>query len=93
MFLKNPSEASKVATSVKFFNVEQTLACFPHQNFEIQFFSTVFNTYGTKCVGRIVTKSMSNFFNFWRLIVGDCDYAESYGWFLFGGNTNASHTV
>ena len=46
-----------------------------------------------KCVGRIVTKSMSKICNFWRLIVGDCDYEESQGWFLFGGNANASHTV
>ena len=27
------------------FNVEKTQACFPHQGFEIQFFSTLFNTY------------------------------------------------
>ena len=33
--------------------------------------------YGIKCVGRIVTKSMSKICDFWRLIVGDCDYAES----------------
>ena len=32
---KNSPEASKVATSVKFFNVEKTQACFPHQDFEI----------------------------------------------------------
>ena len=32
--------------------------------------------YGIKCVGRIVTKSMSKICKFWRLIVGDCDYAE-----------------
>ena len=35
------------------------------------------SAYGIKCVGRIVTKSMSKICNFWRLIVGDCDYAES----------------
>ena len=23
---------------------------------------------------------------FWQLIVADCDYAESYGWFLSGEN-------
>ena len=42
-------------------------------------------TYGIKCVGRIVTKSMPKICNFWLLIVGDCDNAESQGWFLFGG--------
>ena len=36
--LKNPPEAAKVATLVNFFNVEKTYACFPHQDFEIQFF-------------------------------------------------------
>jgi len=41
----NPPEAAKVATSVKFFNVGKNKACFPHQDFEIQFFSTLFNTY------------------------------------------------
>ena len=45
MFLKNPPVAAKIATMVKFFNVEKTLAYFPHQDFEIQFFSTVFHTY------------------------------------------------
>ena len=33
--------------------------------------------YWIKCVGRMVTQSMSKICNFWRLIVGDCDYAES----------------
>ena len=51
------------------------------------------NIYGIKCVGRIVTKSMSIICNFWRLIVGDCFDAKSQGWFLFGGNANANHTV
>ena len=37
----------------------------------------VCSVYGIKCVGRIVTKSMSKICNFWRLIVGDCDYAEN----------------
>ena len=45
IFLKNPPEAAKVATSVKVFNVGKTLACYPHQDFEIQFFSTLLNTY------------------------------------------------
>ena len=35
---KNPPESPKVATSVNFFNVEKTLACFPHQDFEMHFF-------------------------------------------------------
>ena len=42
---KNPPEAAKVVTSVKFFNVGKNNACYPHQDFEIQFFSTLFNTY------------------------------------------------
>ena len=42
IFLKNPPEAAKVATSVKFFNVGKTKACFPHQDFEIKvFFNSV----------------------------------------------------
>ena len=49
------------------------------------------NTYGTKCVDRIATQSMSKISNLWRLIVVDC--AESYGWFLSGGNADASHAV
>ena len=39
-------------------------------------------TYGRKSVDRIVTKSMTKNFNLWRLIVVDCDYADSYGLFL-----------
>ena len=44
-FFLNPPEAPKVATLVRFFNVEKTEACFPHQDFEMQFFSTLFNKY------------------------------------------------
>ena len=50
-------------------------------------------TYGRKSVDRIATQSMSKIYNLWRLIVGDCDYAESYGWFLSRGNVDASHAV
>ena len=32
-------------------------------------------SYGIKCVGRIVTKSMSKICSFCHLIMGDCDYA------------------
>ena len=53
----------------------------------------VLYTYGRKSVDRIATQSMSKTCNLWRLIVGDCDYAESYGWFLSGGNANTSHAV
>ena len=49
--------------------------------------------YGRKSVDIIATKSMSKIFHLWRLIVVDCDYAESYGLFLSGGNTDASHVV
>ena len=51
------------------------------------------HTYGRKSVDRIATQSMSKICNLWRLIVVDCDYAESYGRFLSGGNCNASHAV
>ena len=49
--------------------------------------------YGRKSVDRKVTQSMFKFLNLWRLIVVDCDYAESYGRFLSGENTDASHAV
>ena len=49
--------------------------------------------YGRKSVDRIVTQSMSKISNLWRLIVVDCDYPESYGWFISGKNADASHTV
>ena len=49
--------------------------------------------YGKKSVDRIGTKSMSKICNLWRSIVVDCDYTESYGQFLFGGNADASHAV
>ena len=49
--------------------------------------------YGRKSVDRIATQSITKICNLWRLIVVDCDYAESYGRFLFGGNAVASHRV
>ena len=51
------------------------------------------NIYGRKTVDRIATQSMSKIYNLWHLIVANCDYAESYGRFLSGGNATASHTV
>ena len=51
------------------------------------------NIYGRKSVDRIATKSMSKICNLWRLTVVDPDYAESYGWFLSGGNAETSHAV
>ena len=39
-------EAAKVATLVKFFNVEKAQACDAHQDFEIPLFPTLFNTNG-----------------------------------------------
>ena len=50
-------------------------------------------TYGRKSVDRIATQSMSNICILGRMIVVDCDYTESYGRFLSGGNADASHTV
>ena len=38
-------KSAKVATLVKNFNFENTLACYPHQDFEKQFLSTLNNTY------------------------------------------------
>ena len=51
------------------------------------------NTYGRKSLDIIATQSMSKIFNLWRLIVLDCDYAESYRRFLSRGNAGASHAV
>ena len=48
---------------------------------------------GRKSVDRIATQSMSKICNLWGLIVVDCDYAESYGRFLSGGNADGSHAV
>ena len=50
-------------------------------------------TYGMKSVDRSVTQSMSKICNLRHLIVVDCDYTESYRWFLSGGNADASHSV
>ena len=36
---------------------------------------------------------MSKICNLWHLIVVDCDYAESYGRFISGGNDDISHAV
>ena len=49
--------------------------------------------YSRKSVDRISTQSLTFFLNLWRLIVVDCDYAESSGWFLSGGNADASQAV
>ena len=49
--------------------------------------------YGRKSVDRIATQSMLKICNLCRLIVVDCDYAESYGRFLSGGNADASHAA
>ena len=52
-----------------------------------------FPAYGRKSVDRIATQSWSYICDLWRFIVGDCDFAESYGWFLSGGIAYASHMV
>ena len=51
------------------------------------------DTFGRKSVDRIVIQSMSRICNLCRLIVVDCEYAESFGPFLSGGNAGASHVV
>ena len=38
--------------------------------------TTYIAIYGRESVDRIATQSMSKICNFWRLIVGHCDYAE-----------------
>ena len=58
----------------------------------ILYYNTIY-IYGRKSVDRIATQSVSKICNLWRLIVVDCDYAESYGRFLSGGNADASHAV
>ena len=54
---------------------------------------TYFHTNSGTALDRIATQSMSNICNLWHLIVIDCDNAESYGRFLSGGNSDASHAV
>ena len=49
--------------------------------------------YGRKSVDRIATQSMFKICHVWRLIVVDCDYAESYGQFLSGRNPDAVYIV
>ena len=44
--IRNPLEAAKVGTLVKFFNVGKTYVCYPYQDFEMQFFSNLLNTNG-----------------------------------------------
>ena len=51
LMFKKSTRRAKVATLIKFFNVEKTKACFPHPDFEIPFYPTLFNTYViTQCV-------------------------------------------
>ena len=49
--------------------------------------------YGRKSVDRIATQFMSKIYILWRLIVVGCDYVESYGQFLSGGNADAGHAI
>ena len=41
----------------------------------------------------LATQSMSKTCDLLRLIVGDCGFVESYGWFLSEGNAYASHML
>ena len=49
--------------------------------------------YGTKCVGRIVTKSMSYFLHLCDCSLPYCAILEAWNWFVAGQHLNASHTV
>ena len=48
-------------------------------------------TYGTKCAGRIVTKSMSYFFHLCDCSLPYCATLEAWNWFVAGQHLNASH--
>ena len=47
--------------------------------------------YGTKCVGRIVTKSMSYFLHLCYCYLPYCATLEAWNWFVAGQYLNASH--
>jgi hypothetical protein len=49
------------------------------------------STYGTKCVGRIVTKSMSNFLHLCDCSLPYCVTLEAWNWFVARQHLNASH--
>ena len=49
------------------------------------------NPYGTKCVGRIVTKSMSYFLHLCDCSLPYCATLEAWNWFVAGQHLNASH--
>jgi hypothetical protein len=48
-------------------------------------------TYGTKCVGRIMTKSMSYFLHLCDCSQPDWTTLEAWNWFVAGQHLNASH--
>ena len=48
-------------------------------------------TYGIKCVGRIVTKSMSNFLHLCDCSVPSCASLEAWNWLGAGQHLHASH--
>ena len=47
--------------------------------------------YGTKCVGRIVTKSMSYFLHLCDFRLPYCATLEAWNWFAAGQHLNVSH--
>jgi hypothetical protein len=47
--------------------------------------------YGTKCVGRIVTKSMSYFLHLCECSLPYCATLKALKWFVAGQHCNASH--
>ena len=49
------------------------------------------DTYGTKCVGRIVTKSMSYFLHLCDCSLPYCATLEAWNWFEAGQHLDASH--
>ena len=48
-------------------------------------------SYGTKCVGRIVTKSMSYFLHLCDCSLPYCPTLEAWNWLVAGQHLNASH--
>ena len=49
------------------------------------------SSYGTKCVGRIVTKSMSYFLHLCDCSLPYCATLDAWNWFVAGQHLNGSH--
>ena len=76
--------------NLNFLNLFLIKLIFSSSNKLVRFGASI---YGRKSVDRKVTQSMTKICNLWRLIVVDCDYAESYRRLLSGRNADASHAI